>query len=243
MTAQAAGFLAAATLPARLRPPAKLEPHVQSRYDGVQRAAGCCPSPAEQGPPEHRHPHDVLAQPGVAVRREVVAVPEDVGVVPAVALQARHLVRRDAHEGAVDEEGEVGVPRRERQRRAFREGEVAADERAGVGPGEHAEVEQGDRAVAVQDVRHGVVARRELQDRRVAPALQPEARVPAVGGVRAVPADAAVDPKRVPDVHGVAAAVGRASGRGVVVWDSLRGRDAGDDDAREEEEKVERTGW
>jgi len=70
------------------------------------------------------------------------------------------------------EEGEVGVPGRERQRRPGGEGQVAAHQRAGVGQREHAEVEQRQRAVAVHDVRHGVVPRRERQHRRLAPALR-----------------------------------------------------------------------
>jgi len=114
------------------------------------------------------------------------------------------------------EEGEVGVPGRERQRRPGGEGQVAAHQRAGVGQREHAEVEQRHGAVAVHDVRHGVVPRRERQHRRLAPALQAQARVPAVGlggrqrrGVAGAPA-AVVDPERVPDVHGMSAPVGWA---------------------------------
>ena len=98
--AQAAGALALSALPVRLGPPAQLEPHVERGHDGVQRAAGG-PRGAEQGPPQHGHADDALAQPRVAVRRELVAVAEHVRVVPAVALEARHEVRRDAHEGAV----------------------------------------------------------------------------------------------------------------------------------------------
>ena len=98
--AQAAGSLALSALPVRLRPPAQLEPHVERGHDGVQRAGGR-PRGAEQGPPQHGHADDALAQPRVAVRRELVAVAEHVRVVPAVALEARHEVRRDAHEGAV----------------------------------------------------------------------------------------------------------------------------------------------